>query len=129
MRELFVKLYESQTWIPQEFIFDKKTQCCPYLGEAPLKSRRKGVLRGVKDDRARRGGEAPELGGAGESIFGPGCRQVGGGLAQSREGERSLLASLSLLLLLEEKGMQDDADNDMEQTQGRGDIVRVVSPS
>ena len=24
MRELFVKLYESQKWIPQEFIFDKK---------------------------------------------------------------------------------------------------------
>ena len=30
MRELFVKLYESQKWIPQEFIFDKKTQCTPY---------------------------------------------------------------------------------------------------
>ena len=29
MRELFVKLYESQKWIPQEFIFDKKTQCTP----------------------------------------------------------------------------------------------------
>ena len=83
--------------------------------------------------RERRQGEAGRRGpGAG------GCRRIdlwtwmpssGGGLAQSREGERSLLASLSLLLLLEEKGMQDDADNDMEQTQGRGDIVRVVSPS
>ncbi len=29
MRELFVKLYESQKWIPQEFIFDKKNSVAP----------------------------------------------------------------------------------------------------
>ena len=53
----------------------------------------------------------------------------GGGdeLARLREGERSLLASLSLLLEEEKKGMQDDADNGMKRTRGRGDIVRVVS--
>ena len=36
MRELFVKLYESQKWIPQEFIFDKKTQCSPYFSTIHL---------------------------------------------------------------------------------------------
>ena len=52
-----------------------------------------------------------------------------GGSSRSyiRGGERSLLASLSLLLEEEKKGMQDDADNGMKRTRGRGDIVRVVS--
>ncbi len=31
MRELFVKLYESQKWIPKELFFDEKSQCSPYL--------------------------------------------------------------------------------------------------
>ena len=31
MRELFVKLYESQKWIPQEFIFDKKNSMYPLV--------------------------------------------------------------------------------------------------
>ena len=35
--------------------------------------------------------------------------------------------ALSLLLEEEKKGMQDDADNGMKRTRGRGDIVRVVS--
>ena len=57
----------------------------------------------------------------------PDAAEGWGELAQLREGERSLLASLSLLLEEEKKGMQDDADNGMERTRGRGDIVRVVS--
>ena len=57
----------------------------------------------------------------------PNAAEGWGELAQLREGERSLLASLSLLLEEEKKGMQDDADNGMKRTRGRGDIVRVVS--
>ena len=34
MRESFVKLYESQKWIPQEFIFYKKLNVAPTSREA-----------------------------------------------------------------------------------------------